>query len=156
MDNHVSETVLFMTFAAFQTLNLTSWLPTLVLSWMKEYSHESFSQPIQHAASRWCGRKCSNLTVNTLGGQLQSTIYKIAYHGAGRLANSVTWLTPIKPYSAFASSECNFGNCRHPRCEAIRHIENLRTIEPAQDHAFYCGNSASQNPTDYPRYDLQK
>ena len=91
---------------------------------------------------------------NTLGARLQSTVYKIAHHGASRLANSVTWLTPIKPYSAFASSAYNFGNCRHPRCEAIRRIENLRTIVQADNHAFYCGNSAGQNPTDYPRYDL--
>lgn len=37
---------------------------------------------------------------NTLGARLQSTVYKIAHHGASKLANSVTWLTPIKPYSA--------------------------------------------------------
>ena len=86
---------------------------------------------------------------NTLGAQLQSVVYKIAHHGASTLANSLTWLTPIRPRMAFASSAYNFGNCRHPRCLTIQRIQNFQTIVQATSHDFYCGNGPGVNPTQY-------
>ena len=88
----------------------------------------------------------------TLGSQLQSNVYKMAHHGASRLANSPTWLAPIRPTNAFASSGYNFGNCRHPRCETIGRIMALNTIVPAPTHDFYCGNPDSLPPTQFPMF----
>ena len=91
----------------------------------------------------------ANTIANTLGQQLQSVVYKIAHHGASTIANSPTWLAPIPPRTAFASSAYNFGNCRHPRCVTIQRILNLNTIVAAPSHAFYCGNPpgvASSDP----------
>ena len=90
----------------------------------------------------------------TLGSQLQSNIYKMAHHGASRLANSPNWLAPIKPKNAFASSGYDFRNCRHPRCETINRIINLGTILNATTHDFYCGNPAPSPPTVYATFKL--
>ena len=81
--------------------------------------------------------------------QLHSTVYKIAHHGASRLANSQVWLDPIKPMHAFASSGYNFGSCRHPRCETINRLNTVGTIAMAPPHAFYCGNPRGVMPMQY-------
>lgn len=94
------------------------------------------------------GNAATNIA-NTLGGQLMSVVYKIAHHGASTQANSPTWLAPIQPRSAFASSAYDFGNCRHPRCVTIQRIESLQTIVQAPAHDFYCGNPQGVNPTQY-------
>ena len=47
--------------------------------------------------------------VQSLGSELQSTVYQMANHGASSLANAIIWLNSIKPLSAFASSAYNFG-----------------------------------------------
>ena len=80
----------------------------------------------------------------------------IAHHGASRLANKQDWLAPIQPTMAFASSAYNFGNCRHPHCDAICNLMplGLTTInsDASLSHAFYCGNNPG-NPiqrNDYP------
>ena len=83
-----------------------------------------------------------------VGPQLRSTVYKMAHHGASRLANQPDWLQPIQPSTAFASSAYNFGSCRHPRCETIRRIQALQSIATVSAHPFYCGNSGAQ-PTKY-------
>ena len=84
--------------------------------------------------------------------QLRSTVYKMAHHGASRLANQPDWLRPIQPRTAFASSGYNFGSCRHPRCETIRRIEALQSIAMGVSaHPFYCGNSGAP-PTKYPQF----
>lgn len=92
----------------------------------------------------------SNPTVST---ELQSFVYKIAHHGASRLANQPEWLAPIRPVQAFASSAYNYRNCRHPRCETINRLQNLNTIANAPPHAFYCGNSGAP-PTNYSDFSL--
>lgn len=88
----------------------------------------------------------SSEIANQLGAGLQSLVYKMSHHGASTLANMVTWLTPIAPQFAFASSGFNFGNCRHPRCETINRLLSLNTITMTTPHQFYCGNPGS-NPT---------
>ena len=97
------------------------------------------------------GRAATSIA-NTLGQQLQSVVYKIAHHGASTSANSLTWLAPIRPSAAFASSAYNFGNCHHPRCVAIDRILNLHTIVAAPSHDFYCGNPPRQPPTQQNKY----
>ena len=85
----------------------------------------------------------ASLIAERLGQQMQSAIYKIAHHGASRLANKQDWLAPIQPKTAFASSGYNFGNCRHPRCEAICNLMPLGVTNIKADsepHTFYCGN----------------
>ena len=78
---------------------------------------------------------------NAIGPQLQSTVYKMAHHGASTRANQPDWLERIRPRIAFASSAYNFGNCRHPRCETIGRLVTLNTIpQGVQPHPFYCGN----------------
>ena len=95
----------------------------------------------------------ANTIATTLGQQLQSVVYKIAHHGASTIANSPTWLAPIQPRSAFASSAYNFGNCRHPRCLTIQRILNSQTIiQTTLSHDFYCGNGPGVNPTQYNDY----
>ena len=96
----------------------------------------------------------ATLIANTLDVHLQSTVYKMAHHGASTLANSDTWLKPIRPISAFASSGYNFSNCRHPRCLTIQRIEKLNTIGTVPAHMFYCGNPPGQDPTPLPNYTL--
>lgn len=83
----------------------------------------------------------------TLGQQtLQSTVYKMAHHGASTRANSLYWLTLIQPKSAFASNGYNYGSYRHPRCETIARINFLQTIDQlALPHHLYCGYSANTN-----------
>ena len=97
------------------------------------------------------GTAATNIA-NTLGNQLQSSVYKMAHHGASTQANSVTWLAPILPGAAFASSAYNFGNCRHPRCVTINRITNLNTVTPAPSHDFYCGNGPGVAPTNDNNY----
>ena len=90
-----------------------------------------------------------------LGQQMQSAVYKIAHHGASSLANKRDWLAPIQPTTAFASSTYNFGNCRHPCCDAICNLMPLGVTKISTNttpHAFYCGNNPG-NPVqrnDYP------
>ena len=43
----------------------------------------------------------ATITAKRLGQTLQSTVYKIAHHGASTRVNSLNWLTSIKPRSAF-------------------------------------------------------
>jgi len=77
---------------------------------------------------------------NALGTTLQSTVYKMAHHGASTSANQISWLTPIRPLQAFASNAYNFGNCRHPRCVTINRLLNLNSVTPATPHPLHCGN----------------
>ncbi len=72
---------------------------------------------------------------------LRSYIYKIAHHGASRIANSPAWLAPISPQLAFASSGYNFGNCKHPRCDTIKRLLALNTLAATTPHNIYCGNT---------------
>ena len=88
-----------------------------------------------------------------LGSQLKSTVYKISHHGASSQANRITWLTPIKPKYAFASSGFNHGNNRHPRCDAVKRLLNLGTIVKAPSHRFYCGNVKGKPPSLYNNFD---
>ena len=93
-----------------------------------------------------------------LGQQMLSSVYKIAHHEASTLANKQDWLAPIRPTIAFASSTYNFGNCRHPRCDAICNLMPLGVTKINGNdtpHAFYCGNNPG-NPvqrSDY-RYSI--
>ena len=91
------------------------------------------------------GNAATTIATNPqVGPQLRSTVYKMAHHGASRLANQPNWLQPIQPSTAFASSAYNFGSCRHPRCETIRRIEALQSIATGvMAHPFYCGNSGA-------------
>ena len=88
----------------------------------------------------------------TLPQQLQSSVYKIAHHGASNQANRATWLQPIQPRSAFASSAYNFGNCRHPRCKAINNILALGTVVPTRPHVTYCGNQLGVTLLNMPNF----
>ena len=92
----------------------------------------------------------STTIAGTLQGQLSSVVYKMSHHGASRIANSPTWLMPIAPRVAFASSGYNFGNCRHPRCDTINRLRNLNTLVAAAPHTIYCGNSGP--PTQLPGF----
>ena len=92
------------------------------------------------------GRAATSIA-NTIGGQLQSTVYKMAHHGASRLANLPTWLQQIRPAQSFASNAYNFGSCRHPRCETITRLITLMTLATAGAHQLDCGNSAPNPPT---------
>ena len=74
--------------------------------------------------------------MQSLGSELQSTVYRMANHGASSLANAITWLNSIKPLSAFASSAYNFGDYQYPRCATIYHIEYIKTIVSAPPHEF--------------------
>ena len=85
----------------------------------------------------------------SLGPALQSTVYKMSHHGASSKANHITWLKPIKPLYAFASSGYNHGNNRHPRCDAVRRLLSLGTIHTTRPHRFYCGNVRNRLPTLY-------
>ena len=85
----------------------------------------------------------------SLGPALQSTVYKMSHHGASSKANRITWLKPIKPLYAFASSGYNHGNNRHPRCDAVKRLLSLGTIRTASSHRFYCGNARNRQPTLY-------
>ena len=83
---------------------------------------------------------------NNIGLRLQSTVYKIAHHGASRLANRPDWLEKIQPRTAFASSGYDYGRCHHPRCETIGRLATLNTItQGVQPHQFYCGNRNVDN-----------
>ena len=82
----------------------------------------------------------------SLGSRLQSTVYKMAHHGASTLANQPDWLTPIRPSQAFASSTYNFGRYRHPRCVTINRLLSLNSITSAVPHPLHCGNP-STDPT---------
>ena len=91
----------------------------------------------------------------TLGNKLQSTVYKMSHHGASSQANKKTWLAQIRPVAAFASSAYNFGNNRHPRCDAIIRLLTFGTIVKAQkSHTLYCGNKgAGAAPTIFNDYE---
>ena len=80
----------------------------------------------------------------------------MAHHGASTKANKEVWLQPIQPHTAFASSYYNFGLCRHPRCETIGLLEDLKSIATGVSaHPLYCGNSGTgAPPTKYPQYTL--
>ena len=87
--------------------------------------------------------------MQSLGSELQSTVYRMANHGASSLANAITWLNSIKPLSAFTSSAYNFGDYQYPCCATIYHIQYIKTIVSAPPHEFYCGNNPGEDPTDF-------
>lgn len=93
------------------------------------------------------GAAATQIARSPTGRDLQSTVYKMSHHGASSQANSITWLAAIKPKYAFVSSGYNYGNNRHPRCEAIIRLLSLRTIAYARSHNFYCGNKRGRAPT---------
>ena len=80
-----------------------------------------------------------------LVGKLRSKVYKIAHHGAGDCAesescsNSMEWLRAVSPEQSFVSQGYNFSQLRHPRCDTIYRLLELKTVEPAPSHALYCG-----------------
>lgn len=91
---------------------------------------------------------------SAISAQLESVVYMMSHHGAGTMANKPEWLAPIKPRRAFASSAYNRGNCRHPRCNTIQNIRDLRTINTGvPPHQFYCGNRGAA-PTNDPAFTL--
>lgn len=78
-------------------------------------------------------------------GKLRSQVYKIAHHGAGdcesgeSCSNSMEWLRAVSPEQSFVSQGYNFTQLRHPRCDTIYRLLELKTVEPASSHALYCG-----------------
>ena len=98
------------------------------------------------------GAAATQIARSPTGHDLQSTVYKVSHHGASSQANRKTWLAAIKPKYAFVSSGYNYGNNRHPRCDAIKRLLNLNTIAYAQSHHFYCGNRKGVPPTIIPNF----
>ena len=72
-----------------------------------------------------------------LGKKLKSVVYKVAHHGASREANKEDWLKEIQPKQAFVSSGYNCNYC-HPRCDTVKRMEVLRTLEKTKSHDIYC------------------
>ena len=68
---------------------------------------------------------------------LDSTHYKMAHHGASRLANKKAWLKAISPVEVHVSHVFN-GHYKHPRCQAVRLIMNLDTVGTSPEHPFTC------------------
>ena len=93
------------------------------------------------------GSAATQIARSPTGRDLQSTVYKMSHHGASSQANRKTWLDAIKPKYAFVSSGYNYGNNRHPRCDAIKRLLSLNTIASAESHYFYCGNKRDAPPT---------
>ena len=76
--------------------------------------------------------------------ELKSVFYKMAHHGASRLANDIELLEAIKPEFAFVSQAYPASFYAHPRCRAIFGLLALYTIhevDPDTDNhsPFACG-----------------
>ena len=79
--------------------------------------------------------------------EMQANIYKIAHHGASRLANFQTFLKAIQPQIAFVSQAYPSTNNAHPRCDAIDGLLDVGTIKAVQHDTnlhspFACGIAA--------------
>ena len=88
--------------------------------------------------------------------EMQANIYKIAHHGASRLANFQTFLNAIQPQVAFVSQAYPSTNNAHPRCDAIEGLLGIGSIKAVQHDTnlhspFACG-IAAKTPHVYNRW----
>ena len=72
---------------------------------------------------------------------LRSTHYKMAHHGASRIANMSPWLEAISPVEVHISHVFRNTLFRHPRCKAIYRILQLNTVGTTDPHPFICYGS---------------
>ena len=64
---------------------------------------------------------------------LKSTHYKMAHHGASRLANSEKWLEAISPVEVHVSHYYRFSPYYHPRCEAFDRLMEIDSVGMATE-----------------------
>ena len=86
--------------------------------------------------------------------ELQAVFYKIAHHGASRLANYPNYVAAIQPQVAFVSQAYPSTRNAHPRCDAIEVILEKGKILPVDytsNSPFACG-VASYTPHVYDQW----
>jgi beta-lactamase superfamily II metal-dependent hydrolase len=79
--------------------------------------------------------------VDFYGKELETTVYKLAHHGASKLANKAVTRNAVKPKAIFVSGS-PYSKYHHPRCEIINaFIQDVGTLcEPAiPNSSKYCG-----------------
>ena len=90
---------------------------------------------------------------------LEATIYKIAHHGASRLANNLEFLKAVQPQTAFVSQAYPTTTFAHPRCDVIETptgllaVGSIQTVDPniGLHSPFACG-IASKTPHVYAKW----
>ena len=87
--------------------------------------------------------------------ELQANVYKIAHHGASRLANYLNYLKAIKPQVAFVSQAYpGITTYAHPRCDifddGLLTVGTILSVDPNvnQHSPFACG-TAPKTARDY-------
>ena len=92
------------------------------------------------------GNVAKNLAA-TRAGDLQSSHYKIAHHGASTKANKPDWLKAISPVEAHVS-HAYIGQYGHPRCEAIKNLLDVKSVGTTttlgSTHPFTCVNKVAK------------
>ena len=97
-----------------------------------------FAGDMEGQAAQEMARRSKD-TNDALFGILKSTHYKMAHHGASRLANKVDWLEAISPIEVHVSHMYNSQH-GHPSCEAIDILKGLGTTSNILNtpHDFTC------------------
>ena len=97
-----------------------------------------FSGDMEGQAAEVMARRSKD-TKDAFYGILDVTHYKMAHHGASRLANKKDWLGAISPIEVHVSHMYN-GRYGHPSCEAIDILKGLGTTSNIANtpHTFTC------------------
>ena len=85
-------------------------------------------------------------------GELRSTYYKVAHHGAwtSKKPNLPALLNEIQPKKVYISQAYpNVSKFHHPNCQTIKNLQNIGSIEPINKNLnspFVCWNDTDVNP----------
>ena len=81
--------------------------------------------------------------VDYYGDEMKVTVFKIAHHGAQRLANKPVSNAAHAPKAVFVSANTVYSNYYHPRCDVfdsfIGYDTLCKPLETDPSSKYYCG-----------------